>query len=921
MVWNNTKPKCLWAAMLITMVASYSLAIRCEDVCDYCSTTSIVCYSIRWPGLAEIVSVLPPYTECLTFIAAEYTEMYLDDCHFEHLTQLKILNITFGENSGIVYIGRSQRNVFASLSKLKILKIHLKVIFEYEPLDDLFRPLVHLEELDLSQTRQLNITNLRRALYGFSNSTRLETINLSNVQSEHKFPMYPTLNLTWFLEPLQNCPIRHLHLANNGFQEIYPGIIRYTPLLEYIDVSNNLLQTDVFHMPLMSPAFFQETLLHKGLQEIDYSYQPVIPVDQTRGLQGSNPRFPEQEKFTNRRRHLHSSTFQQRISLLVPDDVVSQNWSQCAEYFDNDPCDIFSPNCSDTRNHLRHDHSLFCELLYAFAGAFESGFYQGIPCSSLPSFDDIFQRNCVRCSVFPTTGSAKLLMLKALNSHEKKFSHTYTQTHPNVCFHQSNQLEYLDLSGNAYMVYMFNVLFADMNLSVTGLTHIKVLNASSIGITSVSSNMLLSFPNLQVMDMSRNEINFDKERPMSLTSNRDIQCLNFSHNLIHFVPQNLFSSLVSLQKLDLSHNRLHDFDFNVSGLILLVNLNLEYNKISEISEATRKQLIQLAEHIAPRVITVDLSNNQLACLCSSIPSLSFMSQSKPNNLVFENYDKYFCRNQGDDRVRLHNMNLHSLWFDCLGSGVYMGIGFACAAVVITIIMLLALFVYRKRWWFRYQYFLAHRVWKNYNKIATLDTPFEYDLFVSYNRCDYQWVDEILQPKLEDELGLRLCLHHRDFRLGEVITEQIIESIQSSKKTLFILSKSFLASTWCHFEIRMAQSRLFTTGKDVILLALLEPLPDRMVSKTLKGLLETRTYVEWTENDTYEQKLFWETLYESVKAPISQPFHLEDCVPPPGIQTEESRDPSSEAAAREREPLLASSRSELSESWHQVQVHA
>ena len=111
---------------------------------------------------------------------------------------------------------------------------------------------------------------------------------------------------------------------------------------------------------------------------------------------------------------------------------------------------------------------------------------------------------------------------------------------------------------------------------------------------------------------------------------------------------------------------------------------------------------------------------------------------------------------------------------------------------------------------------------------------------------------------------------------------------------------------------MAQTRLFTTGKDVILLALLEPLPDRMVSKTLKGLLETRTYVEWTENDTYGQKLFWEKIYESVQEPISQPFDLEERAPPHGIQAEDSRDPSSEEAAREREPLLASSRSELCE---------
>ena len=543
------------------------------------------------------------------------------------------------------------------LDNLQILKINLKWRFRV-PYDDLFRTLVHLEELDLSQTKVLNITNLRRALYGLSTSTTLKTINLSNMQAEG-YETYATLNLTWFLEPLQNCPIRHLNLSHNSLQVIFPGMIRFTPL---------------------------------------------------------------------------------------------------------------------------------------------------------------------------------------------------------------------------------------------------------------------SFPNLQVMDMSGNHITFYNDTPLSLSSNRDIQFLSFAQNVITFVPTNLVSDLVSLRKLDLSHNQICNFEFNISGLWSLENLDFGYNMISEIPEATRKQLTLLAEHIAPRVITVDLSNNQLTCICSSIPSLSFMSQTKPANLMFKHYDEYLCLNRANERVHLHSVNLHSLWFYCLGSGVYVGIGFACALVVIAIILLLAVTIYRKRWWIRYQYFLAHRVWKNYNTIATFDTPFEYDLFVSYNRSDYQWVDEVLRPKLEDELGLRLCLHHRDFRLGEVITEQIIESVQSSRKTLFILSKSFLASTWCHFEIQMAQSRLFSTGKDVILLALLEPLPDRMVSKTLKGLLETRTYVEWTENDTYGQKLFWEKLYQSVQAPIAQPFDLENRTPPRGIQSEDSRDPSSEEATREREPSLASSRSELSESWQQVQVH-
>ena len=829
-------------------MAACSVALKCEGLCVGCSTASIACYGGLHPiyGWQAFLSAVPPYTQAFSF-EANNGYMDMDDSNFENLIELRILNIT----SVYPYVTqlRISGSVFAPLAKLQILKINVQWAF-HKPLDDLFQPLVHLEELDLSQTKRLNITNLRRAMYGLSNSTTLKTINLSNIQmnSDDEGQFYhSTLNLTWFLEPLQHCPIRHLYLANNSFKEIHPGIIQYAPYLEYINVSHNhliIFISSVQLYPLVMPlTFFQETLMHKRLQEIDFSYQGHTCEE--RSANRFDSRILGELKSNADSRFLELwSNFESRIlgelwrNDSFPSFIPLEFWDVCySSSIIFGQCFIFSPACNFTLDQLRHNQSHFCEAMSAAIDPFYMRFYNEMPCSAWPTVDDTFSKNCAHCTVYPTMGSATHLRL---NSHDLLFKYSdsffdtsYNSSY-NVCFHPSNQLEYVDLSGNVG-------LFPDHQLTITGLIHLKVLNVSHTGITSVFSNMSLTFPDLQIMDMSWNKVAFYNETSMSLGSN--IQFLNFSHNQITFVPQNLFSNSVSLQKLDLSHNNIHDFDFDISGLYSLDNLILEYNMISELPDTTRKQLIQLAERIAPRVITLDLNNNQLACSCSNISSLSFMSQTKPTNLMFKNYDKYVCINRDNDRVNIQHMNLHSLQFDCLGSGVYVGIGFACAFVVITIILLLAVTIHRKRWWFRYQYFLAHRVWKNYHKRDNEDAQFEYDLFVSYNRSDYQWVDEVLQPKLEGELGLRLCLHHRDFRLGEVITEQIIESVQSSKKTLFILSKSFLASTWCHFEIRMAQTRLFTSGKDIILLALLEPLPDRMISRTLKGLLETRTYVE------------------------------------------------------------------------------
>ena len=891
----------IWIITVIIMVGTSAVADRCEDQCAGCSTTSIICQN--WESdMPAVVAALPPYTQVFNYLELKENTK-LGETNFKHLTELKVLIITGDVITRIAPIPSSAQDIFDPLTKLEILRINTEWHFEL-PLEDLFRPLVHLKGLDLSQTRRLNITNLQRAMYGLSNSTTLKTIGLSNFQT-YGYDIIHIFNLTWFLEPVKDCPIKDLDLSGNTFTAIYPGITRYAPLLENLDASCNVLS-----MPLTS-AFFIETILHKGLKEARFSHLGWFNCDgpekknvrkgQTFQLLGSDKkRLLISERLTRlSQRSSGTGTLHQSISAFIPNDVAPEPWVQCIKAIINDTCAAFSPNCSDIMNYLRYNHGQFCEFLYRmFDDPPSENFYRGIPCSALPMVDDLFVRHCGKCITIPLIGSVKRMNLSQMqltSDYEWKIWITIWKL---TCFHKSNQLEYLDLSST-------NGPFENFLYS-NGLMHMKVFNLSnSLSHRLLRGLFVLQLPSLQILDMSSNSISLHISH--SLESVGPIRILNFADNVITSLPYNFFSNVSTLQELDLSHNIIQDFDFNVSALYSLKNLNLEYNMISEIPEATCQELSQLAEHVAPRIVTVDISNNPLSCSCLSIYYLTFMNQTKPSNLVFHNYDEYMCRDQAGNLVSLHKMNLHSLWWDCLGPEVYVGIGVAITTVVITIISVLVMFIYRKRWWFRYQYFLAHRVWKNYHKIETLDTPFEYDLFVSYNQHDYQCVDKVLQPKLEDELGLRLCLHHRDFRLGEIITEQIVESIQSSKKTLFILSKSFLASTWCHFEIRMAQTRLFTSGKDVILLALLESLPDRMVSKTLKGLLETRTYVEWTENDTYGQRLFWEKLYESVKAPIAQPFELEERPPPPGIQTEEMRDPSiEEAAAGEREPLLARS---------------
>ena len=199
----------------------------------------------------------------------------------------------------------------------------------------------------------------------------------------------------------------------------------------------------------------------------------------------------------------------------------------------------------------------------------------------------------------------------------------------------------------------------------------------------------------------------------------------------------------------------------------------------------------------------------------------------------------------------------------------MGIGVGSGILLSGIFAALGIGIYRKRWWIRYNYFIARRIWSLKLREESQSREYTYDVFVCFNRHDDDWVSEVLRPKLEDEHGITLCLHYRDFELGHYITDLVIENIEKSRKTLLILSPHFVQSQWCMFEMRMAHQKLFTSGQDVLILAMLKPLRNVETSKTLKALLEHKNYLEWID-DEYGQKLFWARLIAGLDLPAAHP---------------------------------------------------
>ncbi|XP_031147307.1 toll-like receptor 13 [Sander lucioperca] len=147
--------------------------------------------------------------------------------------------------------------------------------------------------------------------------------------------------------------------------------------------------------------------------------------------------------------------------------------------------------------------------------------------------------------------------------------------------------------------------------------------------------------------------------------------------------------------------------------------------------------------------------------------------------------------------------------------------------------------------------------------------FQYDAFISYSSNDEAWVMGQLVPNLERPAAgaprLRLCLHHRDFRPGAAVMENIEAAIYGSRHTICVVTRHFLRSEWCSLEFQLASLRLLCDGSDVLLLVFLEEIPERCLSPytRLRKIVHKKTYLLWPENPQ-EQDAFWVRLIDALK---------------------------------------------------------
>nr|ACS92625.1 toll-like receptor 2 type 1 [Meleagris gallopavo] len=400
-----------------------------------------------------------------------------------------------------------------------------------------------------------------------------------------------------------------------------------------------------------------------------------------------------------------------------------------------------------------------------------------------------------------------------------------------------------------------------------------------------------AWPSLQTLNLSKNSLKSLEQAAKYISNLHKLINLDISENNFGEIPDvcgwpenlkylNLSSTQIpkltrcipsTLEVLDVSANNLQDFGLE---LPFLKELYLTKNHLKTLPEAaaipnlvamsiSRNNLNSFSKKefaSFKQMELLDASANNFICSCEF---LSFIQHEAGITQVLVGWpESYIC----DSPLAVRGAQVRSVSLSLMECHRSFLVSLICILMFLFILVLVVIgYKYHAVWYMRmtWAWLQAKRKPK---RAPTKDIC--YDAFVSYSENDSNWVENIMVQQLEQACPpFRLCLHKRDFVPGKWIVDNIIDSIEKSHKTLFVLSEHFVQSEWCKYELDFSHFRLFDENNDAAILTLLEPIQSQAIPKRfckLRKIMNTKTYLEWPP-DEEQQQMFWENLKAALKS--------------------------------------------------------
>ena len=754
---------------------------------------------------------------------------------FQSLTSLR--EIKFNGNWGRCLLWKMTPNFFPynmSLTHITIQNCEIKNIEK-----GTFERLTHLLFLDLSYNEELSLSSMANLSSGLN--TNMETLRASKLYST----LGPCVTLTKeILSGFAQVKLKEVYLESNRISTIEKEAVKYIPgTLETISMRDNILTMDMYVFYFLAKQTFSNL---RQLIIADQYKDHVLPHFQfptefqtnkrtkrgtkTKLLTGSNLSSRTTRKETmdvsnviyeSVTRSLHKETILNRkTDIDIPNNLPFMK-RHSRVYGDK----VKTSNDDSSRRKENVDNEKEQAVMLT---------------RKLRSW----------MSGYPIVLPGNFTKLDASNNKIRLVLTGFNLTVP-------NSLRERNISRNLYWAWVG---------PFWGFRNLTKLDMSWNFCSYMNLSVFKDMPSLETLNLSRNYLDTSlsvDQKGTTFQNQGKLTTLVMSENKLRTLPINIFKGLKDLKELNLARNLLKTFEIDLSHMSHLHILNLYDNQLETIHDSARKVFDQQA-HAAN--FSLNLGRNNFKCDCANLDFIEWISVSP---VKFQNFKNYVCYFKDRTKGKLTN-----------AASIYQTLAEECtnytpvivsstAALVLILSLTAAATVYRYRWNLRYLYYMTKYKAKTampkvpgYEPIEAEDDLLE-TVNVSYADEDCGFVRQKIYTELEVNRGLKLHIRDRDNPVDErFVSDNIMDAIESTRKTLIIMSKAYLKHRWCIFEMNMAGIKALKTDKDMLCVLLLEEVPHKDLPLKIMKIIKDQEYIEYPGDDNL-QDCFWDRLKDAL----------------------------------------------------------
>ncbi|MCI4377998.1 hypothetical protein PGIGA_G00209880 [Pangasianodon gigas] len=424
----------------------------------------------------------------------------------------------------------------------------------------------------------------------------------------------------------------------------------------------------------------------------------------------------------------------------------------------------------------------------------------------------------------------------------------FTLTTKHMC---SNSLAELQFQQNQLGRLWKDETYVKLFWNLTNLTHLDISHNSIKKIpTKIYKYLPVTIKRFSLNDNFLTSLNWTLMRTFT-----QLEELILGYNSLTFVSETITQNIPSLRYLDLSHNKISQLANGfLDGAINLNKLDLSYNKLSILNGSTFPS--KETNHLD----TLWLHKNPYRCTCDIMDFILwiFESEVKIPNLVTSVKCNVPDATKGKGVV----------FFDireCVDDHVASLIYFFTTLLVVGVTFVATL-MHMFYWDVSYVFYYMKAKFKGYQHLSSGDNV--YDAFVTYDTKNPQvseWVLNHLRVQLEEQGDhiLPVCLEERDWLPGCPVLDSLTQSIRQSRKTVFVLTHSYVKSGSFKMAMYLAHQRLLDESEDVIVLLLLEPVLQNTHFLRLRRRLCSHSVLEWPRTPAAEP-WFWQCLRNAIR---------------------------------------------------------